>query len=252
MRQKGFTMYRRTAFTLIELLVVISIIALLMGILLPTLQRARKQTNRAFCANNIRQVLIALTMYADEHEGSFFPRHNVGGAGYWLWGLDKDAAQYIVQTGATKETFFCPSNKQQQKFREEYWDYMPHEHIIGYFCLWDNPPPDDRGWQPQGSGNKKFPVRITSDSAGDTEVTTDVTFSDERSYKPPEYPNGNFAQCTGGMWSRYQCYDSTSHLVSQKECYGTNVGLVDGHVEWRPFNEMERRSLDGMYPTHWW
>ena len=57
-------MTRHKAFTLIELLVVIAIIALLMAILLPALSRSREQGNRIVCLNNLRQLTIAWTMYA--------------------------------------------------------------------------------------------------------------------------------------------------------------------------------------------
>lgn len=242
-------------FTLVELLVVVSIIVLLAAMLIPAMQRARELANRVSCANNMRQILYALTMYADENKGFFFPRHDVGGAGYWLWGLDWDAAEYIMKTGATEDTFYCPANRQMKKFRRQYWYEWggpDWEHIIGYFCLWDNPKPPKRNWQPQGSGNKKFPTKITIDTPADTELLTDVTYSDERSYRPPEYPYGNFAKCRGGMLSLFGCYDSSNHIASERKCYGGNIGFVDSHVKWRPFNQMERRSLPNMYPTHWW
>lgn len=56
-------------FTLVELLVVIGIIAVLLGILIPTLGRAREQANRAACSSNLRTLAEAFIMYTNENKG---------------------------------------------------------------------------------------------------------------------------------------------------------------------------------------
>jgi len=60
-------------FTLIELLVVISIIALLLGLLLPALSRAREASRNAACANNLKQIGTGMELYADDSRG-VYPR----------------------------------------------------------------------------------------------------------------------------------------------------------------------------------
>lgn len=56
-------------FTLIELLVVIAIIAILAAMLLPALAKAREKAREISCVSNLKQIMLSLTMYADEHDG---------------------------------------------------------------------------------------------------------------------------------------------------------------------------------------
>src|SRR5690242_17534102 len=58
------------AFTLVELLVVIAIIAVLLAILLPVLSGAREYARQAKCASNMRQIVLAMLMYANDNEGT--------------------------------------------------------------------------------------------------------------------------------------------------------------------------------------
>jgi len=65
---RSVKMKMQKAFTLIELLVVIAIIAVLMAILMPSLNRAREQGKRAVCLNNLKQLALTWNMYADDND----------------------------------------------------------------------------------------------------------------------------------------------------------------------------------------
>jgi prepilin-type N-terminal cleavage/methylation domain-containing protein len=100
-------MFKRDGFTLIELLVVIAIIALLMAILMPALQRVKKQAKAAACQSNVRQWGLIFRLYADDNEGRL-PQSIAGGS------LTAQEAYWIVATLSyyqDKKIRLCPSTK---------------------------------------------------------------------------------------------------------------------------------------------
>ena len=77
-------MSKRKGFTLIELLVVISIVALLIAILIPALQRARAQAKDILCQSNLHQWGVIFSMYADNNNGYFFEPSTNWRKNHWI------------------------------------------------------------------------------------------------------------------------------------------------------------------------
>jgi prepilin-type N-terminal cleavage/methylation domain-containing protein len=102
---------RKAGFTLVELLVVIGIIALLISILLPSLNRAREAANRVKCGSNLRSIGQSAHIFAAENKGRL-PYQLTGGWGTPWWGTwmySPDWTDLIDTYGAARALFQCPS-----------------------------------------------------------------------------------------------------------------------------------------------
>ena len=100
----------RRAFTLIELLVVIAIIAILAGLLLPSLASAKEQGRTARCISNVRQMGLALTMYVDDH-GVYPPLRFPSANPQFVHGWYDTLSPYLNKWTNGISVFRCPSFK---------------------------------------------------------------------------------------------------------------------------------------------
>ena len=153
-------MRRYKGFTLIELLVVIAIIALLMGILMPALSKARDLAMGAACKGNLKNFTIGLAMYVDDNDGKFCDAHKcyfesldrypveqgVGGNHLhlrWCNG-DLDLKSHPEYGGtlfsyiADARAFICPAYKRLASQRSNDQFYMAYGDTIRNYKPWYN------------------------------------------------------------------------------------------------------------------
>lgn len=189
-------------FTLIELLVVISIIALLMAVMMPALGKAKRSAQINVCASNVRQAILANSVYAADNKGKFIYTGRTSGCDWWTG--TTNASNWAEFGG-----FFCRPNLYLELIYPSYLSepsvfYCPLDKYRRIYTedksAWK---PKNVGWQGKGIGYNFLACysgnRIPIKRAMTTSDASRPLISDEKGYTPEmNFYWNHFANVTAG------------------------------------------------------
>jgi prepilin-type N-terminal cleavage/methylation domain-containing protein/prepilin-type processing-associated H-X9-DG protein len=251
---------RKSAFTLIELLVVIAIIAILAALLLPALASAKDKAKRTTCLSQEKQLAIAMHLYASDSKDRL-PRNvdPVTGLpiGFWPWDMDRNVAQKMEDNGTKWKIWFCPGTAPRFSDQDNYslWANFAGYAIAGYaFTFPETKALQQTNWndnviQPPKMATGLFGVTRT-ETIAQRVLLADATLSMGGQYDASQRWNYNWTEVMGG----YPKNHISPHLKGSTFPRGGNVAMLDGHVEWRNFKDMNCRNeaSAGNVPGFWW
>ena len=193
----------KKAFTLIELLVVIAIIAILAALLLPSLAKSKEYAKRVECVNNIRQLGMAVTMYADDSDGKY-PLRAGGVNNFWPIQL----SPYF----AVEKVLNCPDDPNPKNFGDGSANSFlaaKRSYIFNGF--------DDyfQGSPPPGSDVPESAVQESSET---------ILFGEKDS-------------SSGHWWMDYWMGDDYNELDQMRHVKGSNYSFADGSSRYLLFGQ---------------
>ena len=221
-------MRRFRAFTLIELLVVIAIIAILAAILFPVFARAREKARQTSCLSNVKQLALAVLMYAQDYDEAFPMNYNddVPNARWRHWW------HQIEPYLKNEQLLTCPSQPNLE-LGVGTLGYMASNYVMA------------------GShGN------CNNGMAGITHPAETIMLCDTHPYRCNAwcaYPQtrGSYAggeHCRGRTWVPHLSCGDVAHMTVPGHNEGFNASLCDGHAKWYKFTI---GYYEDAYSTHW-
>jgi prepilin-type processing-associated H-X9-DG protein/prepilin-type N-terminal cleavage/methylation domain-containing protein len=224
-------MKSRKAFTLVELLVVLGIIAVLISILMPALSMARKQAATVKCANNMRQLMLAVTAYVSEHQGqlpycNWMPSVNAVnpvmqyGEG-WLFCMPSMRVGFGGDLDGTWSTTAPPLDGMKTG---NLWPYLNNQEI--YHC----PDDDPAAW----TGTHRLTSYLMN---GAQAGYINALLLHRPGIKISQFGDNSHcvllweATSLTGDWNDGSS-EPSQEVLADRHGNGANVAFLDGHVEW--------------------
>ena len=241
--------YNHTAFSLIELLVVISIIALMIGLVLPAMSRARAITKQTTCQSRLRQWGLAFQIYASENNGLYphidghdrtpnNPQTYAELADYYFGWVDilppllgeKSWRDFNYwQYPGINTIFQCPSARLGS---DESYKYRPRR--TGYFSYAMNSclELDENCWAPYGSGDTNWQMPSFLNTASIKNPTRLILLFDQLLDPARGYGGKKYNATAGKYCGSYPKAFSARH-AKPGGLLGGSILYCDYHVEWK-------------------